>query len=55
MKTFKEYVKLKETDAIYDPKVKPKTFNWWGAPGSTGVSIEGDPIKPKSNKKKKHG
>lgn len=33
MKTFKEW--LKETYAIYDPKVKPKTFNWWGDPKSS--------------------
>lgn len=45
------------TGAIYDKNVKPKTFNWWGAAGNTGVSIEGDPIKPHKHKKgkKKHG
>ena len=40
------------TGAIYDRNVKPKTFNWWGAAGNTGVSIEGEPIKPKGKKKK---
>jgi hypothetical protein len=39
------------TGAIYDPKVKKKTFNWEGAAGSSGVSIQGDPIKQKSKKK----
>lgn len=39
---------------------KKGTFNYWGAPGSTGVSIEGEPIKnwlkkPKKKKKKKNG
>jgi len=53
--SFKEWL-MKEmagTGAIYDPKVKPRTFNWWGAPGSTGKVIEGDPIKNWSKKKKK--
>jgi len=43
------------TDTIYDPKVKPRTFNWWGAVGNTGISIEGDPIKSKKSRKKKNG
>jgi len=40
------------TYAIYDPKAKGD-FNWLGAPGSTGKSIEGDPIKNWTKKKKK--
>lgn len=45
---FKQWLKeMCGTGAVYDPKVKPKTFNWWGAPGSSGVSIKGDPIKKK--------
>ena len=33
------------TGAVYDPNVKPTTFNWWGAPGSTGTSVKEEPIK----------
>jgi len=48
--SFKQW--LSETEAIYDPKAKG-TFNWWGAPGSSGKSIEGDPIKNWTKKKPK--
>ena len=44
---------LKETGAVYDG-TKPKDgdgFNWWGAVGDpSGISIKGDPIKPKGKK-----
>lgn len=43
---------LAGTGAVYDPKAKG-TFNWWGAPGSTGKSIEGEPIKNWTKKKRK--
>lgn len=57
MKTFINWLQeMVGTGAIYDG-TKPKDgggFNWWGAVGDPlGVSIEGDPIKPK--KRKKHG
>jgi len=51
--SFKKWLEMAGTGSIYDAKVKPRTFNWLGAIGSTGTSIEGDPIKPKSKKKKK--
>lgn len=54
--TFKEWLQLSETDAIYDGS--KGTFNWQGAPGSTGVSIEGHPIgtkEDKAEKRKKKG
>jgi hypothetical protein len=56
MKKFLEWIKLREmvgTGAVYDSKVKPRTFNWWGQPGSTGTSIEGYPIGTKGDKKSK--
>jgi hypothetical protein len=34
------------TGAIYDPKVKPVDFQWWGAPESMGK-----PVKKKNKKK----
>lgn len=42
------------TSAVYDPKVKPTTFNWWGSPGSSGNIIDGDPIKNWTKAKKKN-
>ncbi len=52
--TFKEwlYKEMVGTGAIYDPKAKGD-FNWWGAVGTTGVSIKGDPIQNWTKKKKK--
>ncbi|MHA2043417.1 MAG: hypothetical protein ACW99G_01410 [Candidatus Thorarchaeota archaeon] len=51
--TFKQWLaELAGTGAIFDPKAKGE-FNWWGAPGSTGKVIEGDPIKNSKKKKKK--
>jgi hypothetical protein len=52
MKKFTEWLKIKEmcgTGAIYDPKAKGE-FNWWGAPGSMGKTIKGNPIKRKKGK-----
>lgn len=49
--TFKEWLEFNETDAIYDGT--RGTFNWWGAPGTTGVSIEGHPIGTKEDKAEK--
>ena len=40
------------TGVVFDPKVKQTTFNVWGAPGTTGNSIKGDPIKQGKKKKK---
>ena len=53
MISFKEWL-FKEfagTGAIYDGS--KGTFNWEGAPGSTGKSIEGWPIGTKEDKKEK--
>lgn len=52
--TFKNWLQKNEmtgTGAVYDGS--KGTFNWWGAPGSTGVSIEGEPIKHWVKKKRK--
>lgn len=50
--SFKEWLKLNEmmgsTGVVtghHKPKVKNQTFNYQGAMGSPGVSIEGEPIK----------
>jgi len=45
MFNFKEWLEMAGTGAVYDPNVKPTTFNWWGAPGSTGTSVKEEPIK----------
>lgn len=55
MKTFMCWLKeMAGTGAVYDG-TKPKDgdgFNWWGAVGDPlGVSIKGDPIKPKGKKR----
>lgn len=49
MKTFQQWLS-EYTGVVFGygkkiPKIKNKTFNVWGAPGSTGVSIKGEPIK----------
>jgi len=54
---FKQWLDANEmagTGAVFDSKAKG-TFNWWGAPGSTGKVIDGDvPVhKDKKHKKKK--
>lgn len=43
-------IEMVGTGAVYDGN--KGTFNWWGAPGSSGKSIEGEPI---GTKKDKHG
>ena len=52
--TFKQWLSelAGATGAIYDPKATGIEGNWEGAPGSTGVSIKGDPIKSWTKKKK---
>jgi hypothetical protein len=51
---FKKWLEMVGTGAIYDPKVKPTTFNWWGAVGKLGgVVIQGEPIKHWVKKKRK--
>jgi len=55
---FSEWLKIKTemagTGVVYDPKVKPKTFQWWGAPGGTGnLSVKGYPIGTKKDKSTK--
>ena len=55
--TFKEWLTLNElvgTGAVYDGS--RGTFNWWGAPGSSGKIIAGWPIGSKEDRaEKKHG
>jgi hypothetical protein len=41
------------TGAVYDGTKPSEDWNWWGAPGSTGVSPKKGPIKPKKKRKKK--
>jgi|GEM_PF-4194338 len=57
---FSEWLKIKTemvgTGVVYDPNVKHRDFNVWGAPGGVGgVTIQGDPIKshPHPHKKRK--
>jgi len=47
---FKKWLEMCGTGAIYDPKVKPKDFNWWGAVGKQAVSPKKGPI----NASRKH-
>lgn len=49
---FKQWLEMTGTGAVYDG-TKPKTFNWWGAPGTPGVSVEKGPIKTTKKKKRK--
>ena len=53
MINFKDWLKeTVGTYAIYDPKVKPKDFNWWGSPGSAGTVVKKGPIKNGKGKKR---
>lgn len=59
-KRFSSYMQwLKETEVVYDPRVKPKDgcgFNYWGAPGKLGgVSITGEPDTAKTDPTGKKG
>jgi hypothetical protein len=47
----RKLIEMAGTSAVYDG-TKPKTFNWWGAVGSSGKVIDGDvPVKKKKDKK----
>jgi hypothetical protein len=50
---FKQWLEMTGTGAVYDG-TKPKTFNWWGSPGSPGVSPKEGPIQKTKNKKKRN-
>lgn len=47
---FKQWL---ETFAVYDGTKSSEDWNWWGAPGKTGVTPKKSPIKPKNDKRKK--
>lgn len=53
---FKKWLEMTGTGAVYDGTKSKEDWNWWGAPGSSGVSPkDGVPIKKKKRKKKKNG
>ncbi len=53
---FKKWFEMVGTGALYDPKVKPVDFNWWGAPPgrpvSYGTVVKEKPIKHWVKKRK---
>lgn len=51
---FKEWLfEMTGTGAVYDGTPPGPDWNWWGAPGTTGVSPKEGPIMHKKKKKKK--
>jgi len=55
--SFKKWLEMAGTGVVYDPKVKPVGFNWWGAPPgrpvSYGTVVKESPIKNWTKKKRK--
>ena len=51
--SFKQWMEMVGTGAVFDPKPKSRDWNWWGAPGSTGVTPKEDPINNWTKKRKK--
>jgi len=50
---FRQWAEMVGTGVVFDPHAKSKDWNWWGAPGSTGVSPKEGPIKNWAKKKKR--
>lgn len=49
--TFKNWLKIIETDAIYDG-TPPTTFNWWGSVGLAGGKVIDRDVPVKKKRKK---
>jgi hypothetical protein len=54
--SFRKWLEMVGTGAIYDGTKPKEDWNWWGAPGAPAVSPrKGVEIKKKHKKHKKHG
>ena len=51
--SFKQWMEMAGTGAVFDPTQKSRDWNWQGAPGSTGVTPKENPIKNWTKKKKR--
>ena len=59
--SFRQWLEMVGTGAVYDGTKPKEDWNWWGAPGAPavsprrGVKIEKDEKPKKRKKKKKNG